>query len=160
MGNRAQALANGIREVSDWCKAHGIPKTIVWFEPERVRAGTWLTENHPEWIFGGKDGGLLKIGDPQCRAWLVDRIDKILIEQGIDVYRQDFNIEPLAFWRAADAEDRQGISEIRHVEATSPIGCAVAASPWNADRLVCLGDAATIWRRSVALCRFCEATTF
>ncbi|MCL2119763.1 MAG: GH36 C-terminal domain-containing protein, partial [Planctomycetaceae bacterium] len=29
---------------------------------------------------------------------------------------QDFNIDPLGFWRANDAENRQGITEIRHVE--------------------------------------------
>ena len=27
-------------------------KTIVWFEPERVTAGSWLWENHPEWLLG------------------------------------------------------------------------------------------------------------
>ena len=105
----------GIREVSDWCRGHGI-KTIVWFEPERVHAGTWLAENHPEWIYGGRSGGLLKLGEPECRKWLVDHVDKLLTDQGIDLYRQDFNIDPLPFWRSADAEDRQGIAEIRHVE--------------------------------------------
>ncbi|MGB9623488.1 MAG: GH36 C-terminal domain-containing protein, partial [Phycisphaerae bacterium] len=30
-------------------------------------------------------------------------------------YRQDFNMDPLSYWRAADAPDRQGITEIRHV---------------------------------------------
>lgn len=105
----------GIREVSDWCRTQGI-KTMVWFEPERVAAGTWLTNTHPEWVYGGNQGGLLKIGDPLCRAWLVDHIDKLLTEQGIDLYRQDYNISPLPFWRAADAQDRQGIAEIRHVE--------------------------------------------
>jgi len=105
----------GIREVSDWCKSKGI-KTIVWFEPERVHPDTWLTENHPEWIHGGKGGGLLDLGNAACRTWLIDRIDQILTEQGIDLYRQDFNIDPLSYWRKADAEDRQGITEIRHVE--------------------------------------------
>jgi alpha-galactosidase len=38
------------------------------------------------------------------------------VEQGIDLYRQDFNMDPLSYWRAADSEDRQGITEIRHVE--------------------------------------------
>ena len=31
---------------------------------------------------------------------MTDHIDKLLIEQGIDLYRQDFNIDPLPFWRA------------------------------------------------------------
>jgi alpha-galactosidase len=105
----------GIREVSDWCKSKGI-KTIVWFEPERVHPDTWLTEHHPEWIHGGKNGGLLDLGNAECRKWLVDHIDRLLTVQGIDLYRQDFNIDPLSYWRAADAEDRQGITEIRHVE--------------------------------------------
>ena len=110
-----QRWPKGIREVSDWCRERGI-KTIVWFEPERVHAGTFLAEKHPEWIYGGAAGGLLKLGDPECRAWLVEHIDRLMTEQGIDLYRQDFNIDPLPFWRAADAEDRQGIAEIRHVE--------------------------------------------
>ena len=105
----------GIREVSDWLKSHGI-KTITWFEPERVYPGTWLAENHPEWIYGGRNGGLLKLGEPECRKWVTDRVDQLLTQEGIDFYRQDFNIDPLFYWRGNDAEDRQGITEIRHVE--------------------------------------------
>ncbi len=105
----------GLREVGDFARSHGI-KTLVWFEPERVHAGTWLAENHPEWIHGGKKGGLLKLHDPNCRAWLTEHIDKLITEQRIDFYRQDFNIDPLGFWRGSDAPDRQGMTEIRHVE--------------------------------------------
>ncbi len=105
----------GIREVSDWCREHGV-KTLVWFEPERVHPGTWLAENHPEWIFGGKNGGLLNLGNKQCREWLTDHIDKLMKDQGIDMYRQDFNIDPLSYWRGADADDRQGITENKHVQ--------------------------------------------
>jgi len=58
---------------------------------------------------------LLDLGNPEARQWLTEHIDKLLTEQGIDLYRQDFNMDPLAFWRAADAPDRQGITEIKHV---------------------------------------------
>jgi alpha-galactosidase len=34
----------------------------------------------------------------------------------VDVYRQDFNIDPLAYWRSVDADDRQGLTEIAHVD--------------------------------------------
>lgn len=54
---------------------------------------------------------LLNLGNPQARSWLTEHIDKLLTEQGIDLYREDFNIDPLAFWRANDAPDRQGITE-------------------------------------------------
>lgn len=34
----------------------------------------------------------------------------MIVDQGIDLYRQDFNMDPLAWWRQYDAPDRQGIS--------------------------------------------------
>ena len=106
---------HGLRAISDYAHSQGV-KTIVWFEPERVHADTWLTKNHPEWILGGAGGGLLNLGNPEARQWLTDHVDKLLTDQGIDLYRQDFNMDPLSYWRAADAPDRQGITEIRHVE--------------------------------------------
>jgi len=39
----------------------------------------------------------------------------LLTEQRIDLYRQDFNMDPLPFWRKNDGPDRQGITEIKHV---------------------------------------------
>lgn len=104
----------GLRAVSDYAHGKGL-KTLVWFEPERVAAGTWLADNHPEWILGGAKGGLLNLGDDAARQWLTEHIDGLLTEQGIDLYRQDFNMDPLDYWRKADAADRQGITEIRHV---------------------------------------------
>jgi len=110
-----QRFPRGIRAVSDHAHAKGI-KTILWFEPERVTPGTWLYTNHPEWLLGGGGTKLLNLGNPEARKWLTDHVDKLLTEQGIDLYRQDFNMDPLGYWRAADAPDRQGITEIRHVE--------------------------------------------
>jgi alpha-galactosidase len=104
----------GLRPISDHAHSKGV-KILVWFEPERVAAGTWLADNHPEWILGGKGGGLLNLGNPDAWKWLVNHIDKLISEQGIDLYRQDFNMDPLNHWRGADAPDRQGITEIKHV---------------------------------------------
>jgi alpha-galactosidase len=105
---------NGLREVSDHAHAKGL-KTLLWFEPERVYRDTWLTKNHPDWILGGEKGGILNLGHPAAWNWLVNHVDRLLIAQGIDLYRQDFNTEPLKNWRANDAEDRQGITENKHV---------------------------------------------
>ena len=102
----------GLRAISDHGRASGV-KTLVWFEPERVAGGTWLAMNHPEWLLGGT---LLNLGNPDARAWLTDHVDRTLREQGIDLYRQDFNMDPLGYWRAADAPDRQGITENLHVQ--------------------------------------------
>lgn len=105
----------GLRAVSDYAHSKGI-KIVVWFEPERVTPGTWLYENHPEWLIGpdGKQK-LLNFGNPQARQWMTDHVDKLINEQGIDLYRQDFNTEPLLYWRGNDTPDRQGITEIAYV---------------------------------------------
>jgi alpha-galactosidase len=104
----------GLRAISDYAHSKGL-KILVWFEPERVAAGTWLADNHPEWVLGGAKGGLLNLGNDAARQWLTEHTDQLLNEQGIDLYRQDFNIDPLNYWRGADAPDRQGITEIKHV---------------------------------------------
>jgi alpha-galactosidase len=105
---------HGLRAVSDYAHKHGI-RILVWFEPERVTADTWLTRNHPEWVLGGTKGGLLNLGNDEARVWLIEHVDRLLTEQGIDLYRQDFNMDPLEAWRKNDAPDRQGITEIKHV---------------------------------------------
>jgi len=115
---------NGLKAISDYARASGV-KTLVWFEPERVTSPSWLYDNHPGWLLKAADlppnlayqaaWRLLNLGNPEAREWLTDHIDQLLHDEGIDFYRQDFNMDPLYFWRANDAEDRQGITEIRHV---------------------------------------------
>jgi alpha-galactosidase len=116
----------GLREVNEAAHAHGI-KTVVWFEPERVWPGSWLWEKHQDWLLkcpkedeqtpelGRFANRLLDLGNPRARQWLVNHIDQMITKHKIDVYRQDFNINPLAYWRANDLPDRQGITENRYV---------------------------------------------
>jgi alpha-galactosidase len=122
----------GLRAISDHAHAKGV-KTIVWFEPERVGdPNSWIGKNHPEWllsnkadvgtppqgdgIFGSGPGSLLNLGNSEARNWLINHIAEMLTEQGIDLYRQDFNIDPLMFWRGADTADRQGMTENLYVQ--------------------------------------------
>lgn len=102
---------NGLRAISDHARNKGI-KTLVWFEPERVAGGTWLSDNHPEWI---KDS-LLNLGNPLAKEWLINKISNTITEQGIDLYRQDFNMDPLGSWRGSDEPNRQGVTENLHVQ--------------------------------------------
>jgi len=94
-------------------------KFLLWFEPERAIYGTPLTRQHPEWFLGEKVEGsnvLFNLGLPEARKWLIDFISKFLADNNIDCYRQDFNFEPLPYWQNNDEPDRQGITEIRHIE--------------------------------------------
>jgi alpha-galactosidase len=107
-----QRFPRGLRAISDHAQARGM-RTLVWFEPERVAQGTWLAQHHPEWLVGGT---LLNLGRPEARDWLTDHVDRLLREQGISLYRQDFNIDPLPYWRRNDTPDRQGVSENMHIQ--------------------------------------------
>lgn len=112
---------DGLRPISDHAHANGI-KTMLWFEPERVAPGSWLESNKPEWVLDSPTadlswGRLLNLGELEVLDWVTERVDSILQSEGIDWYRQDHNVPPLDFWRTADAEDRQGIAENRHVFA-------------------------------------------
>jgi alpha-galactosidase len=113
----------GLREVADRAHARG-DKFVVWFEPERVTPGSWIALNHRDWVLPrpgsalkltGKEFGLLDLGNPAARDWLVDYLDRMFREQGIDVLRTDFNFDPLRLWRDADAADRQGLTENHYV---------------------------------------------
>ena len=116
---------NGLRAVSDHARAKNI-KTLVWFEPERVTNPSWLFDNRPAWLLTATNlppelsyesaWRLLNLGNPEARQWLTDHVGKLLKDEGIDFYRQDFNMDPLYFWRAHDAPDRQGITENFYVQ--------------------------------------------
>ncbi len=121
---------SGLKPFSDYLHSLGI-KLIAWFEPEHYYPGpgNWIVENHPEWLLKAPPGheteinqGLplknrvvLNLGNPEALKWVTDNVDRVIKEQGIDLYRHDFNIEPLIFWRGNDAEDRQGITENKYV---------------------------------------------
>ncbi|HTL55681.1 MAG TPA: NPCBM/NEW2 domain-containing protein [Candidatus Limnocylindrales bacterium] len=111
----AKRFPHGLRAVTDHAHRRGV-NALLWFEPERVQPGTWLYLNHPEWLLG-KDGNqkLLNLGNEAARQWVTDHTHRLMQEQGIDIYRQDFNMPPLDYWRANDAPDRQGITEIQHI---------------------------------------------
>lgn len=97
--------------------AHGAGlEYLLWFEPERVAPGTQIAKEHPEWVTGGAEGGLFKLHDPEARKWLLETIDRQITLAQLDWVRWDFNIEPLKYWKECDAPDRQGITEIRHIE--------------------------------------------
>jgi alpha-galactosidase len=114
---RKDGFPNGLRPVSDAIEKMGY-KLLVWFEPERVFQGTWIDREHPEWVLKlpNNPNGLLDLGNPDALKWLTNHISGMIKDEGISLYRQDFNIDPLPFWRATDESDRQGITEIRYTE--------------------------------------------
>lgn len=104
---------NGLRAVTDHARTKGV-KTILWFEPERVGdKESWLAQNHTEWLLQGR---LLNLGHPEARHWVTDRVDNLIRSEGVDFYRQDFNMDPLSCWTKNDTPDRIGATENFYVQ--------------------------------------------
>ena len=107
----------GLKPVSDQAHKHGF-KFLLWFDPEVVCPGTAIAKEHPEWVIwkNKNDAGLFNLGIPEARKYLTDLISSCIYESGIDVYRNDFNLDPGPFWGIADEPGRKGMTEIRYVE--------------------------------------------
>lgn len=124
----AEGFPNGLRPVADAAHAKGL-NFVLWFEPERVVEDTELYNEHRDWLLDVKGRTrennpeksqylfyILNIGNSDVREWLTNKITHFIQEIGIDVYRQDFNIDPLQFWLEHDDEDRVGYTEIKYIE--------------------------------------------
>ena len=108
-----------LRKVSDAARAKGM-KFLLWFEPERATSRAAVVKEHPEWFLRPKQNPsderfLLRLGDSAARAWAVEEVSRNIRESGVDIYRQDFNMDPLDAWRDNDAPDRMGVNEIMHI---------------------------------------------
>jgi alpha-galactosidase len=115
---RRDRFPRGLRPLAEAAHERGM-KFVLWFEPERVFAGSEIAREHPGYLLrrpGDERTFLLDLGNPEARRHILDLVSGMIREVGIDVYRQDCNIEPLPFWQAADEPDRVGMHEIRHVE--------------------------------------------
>ena len=109
---------NGLKPLSEAAHEAGA-KFMVWFEPERVAVGSQIAEEHPEWLLkrsNDPNNLLFDLGNPEALNWMCEHIGDLIEKNGIDYYRQDFNMHISPYWAEADEPDRVGIHEIRHVE--------------------------------------------
>jgi len=108
---------DGLRPIADAVHALG-KKFLLWVEIERVMPGTPVAVEHPDWLLSTKADPknlLLNLGKKEARDWAVETVARLVREEGIDYYRQDFNFNTVPFWAENDAADRQGISEAKYV---------------------------------------------
>jgi len=136
-------LSRGLNAAADFVRSKGL-KFGLWFEPERVAAGSLLAEEHPDWVlwdygkvaapwfghapwlsdlnedsgseFFTKRFGLLDYGRPEVQAWVKDLLDRYIRDYGIKYIRYDLNLDPLPYWDANDKPGRRGVTQIRHIQ--------------------------------------------
>ena len=109
---------SGMLDVAKEIRKSG-KKLLLWFEPERVKKNAPIVSEHPEYfISSGRDGEtnfLLDLGTDKAWNYCYKTLCEIIEKLNISCYRQDFNFYPLSVWRAADTPERQGITEIKHI---------------------------------------------
>lgn len=123
-----ERFPQGMGPIGDACHEVG-SKFMVWFEPERVIKDSDWAYAHPEFLLqagGGKvephpidrsfpDSYLFDLGNDEGRKWFIGEIIKLLKDNKIDYYRQDYNIDPEYFWSSNDEPGRKGMKEIRYI---------------------------------------------
>ncbi len=112
-----EGFPNSLKPISDLAHKNGM-KFILWFEPVRARKGTDLYNLYKDDTskiieFEGTSKTLVNLGDPEVWQYQFEHISKIIEENGVDVYRQDFNIGPYEYLKKIEAPDRNGIAQIR-----------------------------------------------
>ena len=116
---RKDAYPDGMAPVAQSAKDNGMIYGL-WFEPERVVAGTWIHKNHPEWLLSSRNEPegtyLLNFALPEVRDYMFNIVKGFMELPGFRFYRQDFNMDPLPYWRHSDPANRQGISEMKYIE--------------------------------------------
>lgn len=115
---------NGIKPLGDALKADGIGFSL-WIESETAMQGTKIIRDHPDWYLYRPPNptgppydkqALANLGNPAARKGITNMVSNSITDFGMTWYRQDFNILPEPYWKAADTPDRIGMTEIGHIE--------------------------------------------
>ncbi len=90
---------NGLREVSEACRTHGI-RFGLWFEPEVIGPLSAVRRAHPEWLHhvdgrapAADQRAVLNLGVPAARQHAFERVTRILSSVGVDWMKWDFNAD-------------------------------------------------------------------
>ena len=98
---------NTFRDRVDYAHAHG-QKFLVWFEPERVTHLDGMVANYGykrEWVLsdhGNNNCYINNLGNTEAFDWTFKRITDFMEKYDIDLYREDFNMDPGIFWSIGD----------------------------------------------------------
>ena len=114
---RPEMFPRGLGPVGDAVHDAGMD-FLVWFEQERVSRDSRIHRDFPQWCIGPitEYGGLFNWAIPEAQQWMTDFMSEQITAGKIDIFRQDFNMEPLFYWQRNDPPDRLGMTEIRFVE--------------------------------------------
>ncbi|MBQ3869470.1 MAG: alpha-galactosidase [Clostridia bacterium] len=108
---------------TEYARRNGM-KTLMWFEPERISDPDNMVKNFGykrEWaiVREGVAAVSNNIGDPECLDYTTKRICKTLLDNKVEMYREDNNSDPAVLWAYLDeqsGENRRGITECKFIQ--------------------------------------------
>ncbi len=129
------SFPNGLKPLADLAHEAGLD-FAVWFEPERIQKGTAMEEALKDIANGiialdssgkalsdisslpDRTNMLINYAEEETVQYVIGLLCEKIKEYGIDHYRQDFNIDPQAFWKAQDAKyaKEQGVERVGYTE--------------------------------------------
>lgn len=117
---------DGLAPLADLIHEDG-GKFLLWFEPERANIDSDWAHEHPEWMLAESgepavpvtevvdSAFIVNLGNPQALEWVKSEMLNKLTEYKVDIYRQDFNIDPEKFWLNNDEPGRRGMCEAKYI---------------------------------------------
>lgn len=118
---------NGLKAVSDYLHEKGIGM-LLWYEPERIPDRSKIYQvgkEREKWLLSPCDlsssrfnNYIWNMGDKEALEYMIDHVFSSIKANGVDFYRQDFNVDPGAYWEKADEEiydGRKGFCENKYV---------------------------------------------
>ncbi len=115
----SERFPNGFSNLSNLIHSMGA-ELMVWFEPERAMEGTFLVREKRDYLLSCAKSPTFyafNLGNPEALDYLCSYIGDVIESNGIDHYRQDFNLYNLdEFWEEADETGRRGITEMKYIE--------------------------------------------
>jgi alpha-galactosidase len=107
---------DGLTPLVDQVRSHGM-QFGLWFEPEMINLDSDLARAHPEWVLGPSEGlgatarnqYVLDLTRPEAYRLVLERINAIVDEYGVDYIKWDHNRDLSEAVSGASGRDRPAV---------------------------------------------------
>ena len=110
-----------LKPIADKLDEYGLD-LILWFEPERLTTNSYIynefkgTDYYMEALAGWH---CFNFANDEAAQWMTDYICKIIDDNGVDIYRQDCNLNDgaslMSYWKEYEEDGKTGYLENKYI---------------------------------------------